>query len=61
MLQSPWDHHVHAFPSLGEVHSEAVCQHSATTSRLVKPLPGARHCLGCLLKLGEMQWQATNG
>jgi hypothetical protein len=48
-LQSPWDHFVHAFPEMGEVASEAICEHCAPTSRLTDPLPGAKRCLACLL------------
>jgi len=48
-LQSPWDHFVHAFRELGEVASEAICQHCAPTSRLVEPFQGAKRCLACLL------------
>lgn len=47
--QSPWDHLVHAFRELGEISSAAICDHSAPTSRLIDPLPGARRCVACLL------------
>jgi hypothetical protein len=59
LLQSPWDHNVHAFPALGEVHSEAICQHTAITDRLIEPLPNARFCLACLLVQGESLWRTT--
>lgn len=53
-LQSPWDHHVHAYRELGEVTCEAVCGHCAPTSRVIEPLPDARPCLGCQLVVGDM-------
>lgn len=49
---SPWDHHVHGFRELGEVASEAICQHSALTSRLGQPTDDDQRCLGCLLVHG---------
>jgi hypothetical protein len=57
LLQSPWDHRVHAFPALGEIHSEAICTHTAITDRLIEPLPQARFCLACLLVQAEMLWR----
>ena len=54
--QSPWDHKVHIFPALGEIHSEALCQHSALTDRLINPLPMARACLACLVIQSETMW-----
>lgn len=59
LKQSPWDHHVHAFPALGEITSEALCKHSARTDRLIKPLPHARFCLACLLIRAERMWNET--
>lgn len=56
VLQSPSDRRVHAFPALGELHSEAICEHSASTDRLIQPLPGARVCLGCLAVQAETMW-----
>jgi hypothetical protein len=50
---SPWDHQVHGFRELGEVASEAICQHSALTSRLDEPLDSDRRCQGCLLLHGD--------
>jgi hypothetical protein len=50
---SPWDHRVHAFRELGEIASEAICQHCAPTSRLGEPTHADRRCLGCLLVHGD--------
>ncbi|MGB3440938.1 MAG: hypothetical protein WBA97_19490 [Actinophytocola sp.] len=50
---SGWDLKVHAFQALGEVVSEAVCTHSALTSRLVEPTGNETKCLGCLLIFGD--------
>lgn len=50
---SGWDLKVHAFRTLGEVVSEAVCTHSALTSRLVEPLGDEPKCFGCLLIFGD--------
>lgn len=55
-LQSPSDRRVHAFPALGELHSEAICEHIALTDRLIRPLPDARVCLGCLAVQAETMW-----
>lgn len=49
---SPWDHNVHAFAMLGEVASEAMCTHSALTSRLTEPNGHDRRCQGCMLLHG---------
>lgn len=49
---SGWDGQLHAFPSLGEVVSEALCTHSALTSALTEPgqpsTETARWCPLCL-------------
>lgn len=50
---SPWDRHVHAFQTLGEVVSEAVCSHSALTRRLAEPVSEDRRCYGCLFLHGD--------
>ena len=50
---SPWDRRVHAFRALGDVVSEAVCQHSALTSRLAEPGDHDRRCQACLLLHGD--------
>jgi hypothetical protein len=50
--RSPWDHWVHGFRELGEFTSEAICEHSALTSRLSEPEDGDRRCLACLLLHG---------
>jgi hypothetical protein len=52
-ILSGWDLKVHAFPSLGEVTSEAVCTHSALTARLVEPRGDEPKCFGCLLIFGD--------
>jgi hypothetical protein len=49
---SPWDGQVHAFRVLGEVVSEAICSHSARTSRLTEPNDHDRRCQGCMLLHG---------
>jgi hypothetical protein len=46
---SPWDHRVHGFRMLGDVASEAICSHSAITSRLTEPSDQDRRCQGCLM------------
>ena len=46
---SSWDHTVHAFRTLGEVVSGAVCSHSALTRRLSDPTETDRCCQGCLM------------
>ncbi|HET9142983.1 TauD/TfdA family dioxygenase [Actinophytocola sp.] len=52
-LLSPWDHLVHAFrvEKIGEVVAEALCEHSATASRLTDQ--DGRRCLACLLLHGD--------
>lgn len=52
-LLSPWDHLVHAFrdDKIGEIVAEALCDHSATTSRLTNQ--DGRRCLACLLLHGD--------
>jgi hypothetical protein len=52
-LLSPWDHRVHAFrdEKIGEVVAEALCEHSATASRLTNQ--DGRRCLACLLLHGD--------
>jgi hypothetical protein len=44
---------VHAFRELGEIASEAICQHCTPTSRLTHPTDNDRRCLGCLLVHGD--------
>jgi hypothetical protein len=50
--KSPWDGNVHAFRELGEIASEAICEHSALTSRLQTPTNRDRKCHACLLLHG---------
>lgn len=51
-LVSGWDHHLHAFRERGEIYSEAVCTHTAQTSRLSEEVDGARTCHACMLIVG---------
>ena len=50
--KSPWDHNVHAFRVLGEVASEAICEHSVLTRRLEEPSDDDRYCHACRLMHG---------
>lgn len=50
---SPWDHKAHAYRALGEVTSEAICQHSSSTKRLGKDDGTAHRCPGCLVAIGQ--------
>lgn len=49
---SPWDLRVHAFRTLTAVASEAICTHSALTTRLREPNDADRKCHACMLLHG---------
>jgi hypothetical protein len=59
-LVSGWDLKAHAFRTFGEVASEAVCRHSAMTSRLVESTGDEAKCYGCLLIVGVAPGQHTD-
>jgi hypothetical protein len=50
---SPWDHRAHAHHRLGDVVSEAVCEHRCRTSTLIDDDGTVPECLGCLKVIGS--------
>jgi hypothetical protein len=50
---SHWDHQVHAFRTLTEIASEAICTHTALTAKLTRPGDTAKPCIACLLVHGN--------